>query len=279
MPGYQPHKMIEVYVDGIKLSRTAPTKPNSLRCKLGFHNHINFELTEEQAKPYVEYSLLRGTQFPSYCERCDEIHPGRRIPPKPKTESSRFSPPPVKPAKGESISYVKPRQTRAEEVLGLEINKLIDLQKVISSGDLEAIRFYVGDIKALRSMHDHPMNFMRNREILTDEEREFMQTLQEGEGEVFTFVKQTEPHDLGRWWDDEHQRIMADRSAVVAYFVSLIDDKPDHPIVKHVVHKAAGNGVTLQSKKFKKMADKKHKAPEPPERPSGIRNVKDGVDK
>ncbi|WHM52700.1 deoxyribose-phosphate aldolase [Vibrio phage vB_VpaS_1601] len=169
MSGYQPHKMVEVDVGGMKLSRIAPTKPNSLRCKLGFHEMRGFELDVEALNVFT---ACKGGELPKYCERCDEIYHGRRILPRPAASSLPHKS--TEPAKEETISYVKSGQTRAEEVLGLEINKLIDLQKVISSGDLEAIRFYVGGIKALRSIHDHPMNFVRNREILSEEEREVL---------------------------------------------------------------------------------------------------------
>lgn len=157
MSGYQPHKMIDVEVGGMKLSRIAPTDPKSLRCKLGFHNHIYFELTDKQAEPYVGYSTLSGAQFPSYCERCDEIHPGRRIPPRPM--------PPVQPPKEEE----------------------------------------------------------KSEQTITEEELDFIRALMQGEGEVYTFVKQDEPHDLGRW-DEEERKKSHDIAEIVSQVHTLLRD-------------------------------------------------------
>lgn len=64
MPGYQPHKMIEVEVNEMTLQRIAPTKPDSLRCKLGFHEMRTFELDVEALNVFT---ACKGGEFPKYC--------------------------------------------------------------------------------------------------------------------------------------------------------------------------------------------------------------------
>ncbi|CAM0040934.1 hypothetical protein VPHK404_0008 [Vibrio phage K404] len=64
----------ELTIHGVKVLRPEPTKRDSLRCRLGFHDMVQFA---------IEGNFILG-RFPEYCTRCNEYTSGMKIPPRPK---------------------------------------------------------------------------------------------------------------------------------------------------------------------------------------------------
>lgn len=85
----------ELTIHGVKVLRPEPTKPDSLRCRLGFHDMVQFA---------IEGNFIYN-QYPEYCTRCSEFTSGLKIPPRPKMPM-----PKIKPAKVDrdlSIEHAK----------------------------------------------------------------------------------------------------------------------------------------------------------------------------
>lgn len=80
----------ELTIHGVKVLRPEPTNPDSLRCRLGFHDMVCFA---------IEGNFILG-RFPEYCTRCNEYTSGLKIPPRPKMPKMPM--PKVKPARVDS---------------------------------------------------------------------------------------------------------------------------------------------------------------------------------
>lgn len=77
----------ELTIHGVKVLRPEPTNPDSLRCRLGFHDMVCFA---------IEGNFILG-RFPEYCTRCNEYTSGLKIPQRPKMPKMPM--PKIKPAK------------------------------------------------------------------------------------------------------------------------------------------------------------------------------------
>ncbi len=87
----------ELTIHGVKVLRPEPTNPDSLRCRLGFHDMIMFDWGDKDGGNFVL------SRYPEYCTRCNEYTSGLKIPVRPKM-------PKVKPAKVDrdlSIEHAK----------------------------------------------------------------------------------------------------------------------------------------------------------------------------
>lgn len=186
---YQPETKIQVEVNQLKLVRPAPTNPGSLRCRLGFHNFVEFEIRPSEVSVFSSVPALYR-KFPKYCTRCDCVEQGRRMP-------SSFPP-----------KLSKPKQ--------------------------------------------------EDRKELTEEEYEYLQSVlkpTQGDRQVFTYVKQTEPNDLGCLYvtnDEAH-----DISEIIRHVHALLTsyDKDnlssrDIAAVDRIVRTAIDRGAQLRSNKF-----------------------------
>lgn len=75
--GHQPKKMVKQKLYGHALFRPQPTNLDSIRCSLGFHDEVSFDLP-----PGVQSSSLFN-EPPTYCTRCWHRGGGSLIPPRP----------------------------------------------------------------------------------------------------------------------------------------------------------------------------------------------------
>ncbi|QZI91817.1 hypothetical protein SIPHO067v1_p0093 [Vibrio phage 51E28.1] len=79
----------ELTIHGVKVLRPEPTNPDSLRCRLGFHNMVQFAWKDKDGG-------FIYNQYPEYCTRCNELILGLKIPQRPTAPPTM---PKVKPAK------------------------------------------------------------------------------------------------------------------------------------------------------------------------------------
>lgn len=114
-------------IHGFSVTRPAPTKPNSWRCSLGFHDMVPFVFD------YPRPSFITGS-WAHYCTRCTHMDEGvvvpdvRPMPPiKPPKSDPKFGPPKVK-VVDSSKDKVRRRSSRDRT------QHFMDESNVVSSG-------------------------------------------------------------------------------------------------------------------------------------------------
>lgn len=76
----------ELTIHGVKVLRPEPTNPDSLRCRLGFHDIILFDHTLFDGMTFIY------NQYPEFCSRCNHYSVGLKIPPRPKVPMPKIKP-------------------------------------------------------------------------------------------------------------------------------------------------------------------------------------------
>ncbi|CAM0089825.1 hypothetical protein VPHK45_0008 [Vibrio phage K45] len=87
----------ELTIHGVKVLRPEPTKPHSLRCRLGFHDMVQFA---------IEGNFIYN-QYPEYCTRCNEYTSGLKIPPRPKMPLPEIKPAKISGSRDLNIEHAK----------------------------------------------------------------------------------------------------------------------------------------------------------------------------
>lgn len=113
--GYQPKKMVKQKLYGHALFRPQPTNLDSIRCSLGFHDEVSFDLP-----PGVQSSSLFN-EPPTYCTRCWHRGGGSLIPPRPEVTQHKRT----------AREELKRVQSQISELRKFEL----DLLKIIAQSD------------------------------------------------------------------------------------------------------------------------------------------------